>query len=315
MQAAIVRRYGAPENVEIVDRARPEPGPDEVLVRVEAVQVSSGDARIRAGRFPRGFGFPARLALGLRGPRRQVLGTAFSGVIEQLGAGVKGFDVGDAVAGMNGARMGGHAQYASIRPRSMALKPPAVSHGDAAGALFGGTTAMHFLRDRVHTGARVLVNGASGAVGTSAVQLAALAGADVTAVTSRRNHDLVTRLGARDVIDYAATPLETVAGTFDLVFDTVGNVDRTLGLRLVGANGTLILAVASLAETICPGRRVLAGSAAERSEDIAHLMRLLDEHKLDPVTEALGGLEKVVDAHRLIDSGRKVGNVVVQPWA
>ncbi|WP_382334795.1 NAD(P)-dependent alcohol dehydrogenase [Leucobacter soli] len=314
MKTSIVKRYGAPEIVEVVDRARPEPGAGEVLVRIEAVAVTSGDARIRAGRFPRGFGLPARLALGVRGPRQQVLGTAFSGVIERVGAAVDGFAVGDSIAGMNGARMGAHAQYAAVRPKSMALKPPSVRHVDAAGAVFGGATALHFLRDRVHHGSRVLVNGASGAVGSSAVQLAALAGAEVTAVASRNNHDFVTRLGAHEAIDYAATPLDGISDRFDVVFDTVGNINRRLGLRLAGAAGTVILAVADLAETIRSGGRVLAGSAAERADDIACLMRLLDERKLDPVTETLGGLDRLVDAYRIVDSGRKVGNVVVQPW-
>lgn len=187
MRAVVVERYGPPEQARIADLPIPTAGPDEVLVRIEAVAVTAGDARIRAGRFPHGFGIPARLAIGVRGPRRKVLGTSFSGVIEKVGAKVTGFGPGDEVAGMNGARMGAHAQYAAIRPKAMALKPHEVSHASAAGALFGGTTALHFLRDRVTSGSRVLVNGASGAVGTSAVQLAALLGAEVTAVTSARN--------------------------------------------------------------------------------------------------------------------------------
>ncbi len=189
MRAVVVERYGPPEQARIADLPIPTAGPDEVLVRIEAVAVTAGDARIRAGRFPHGFGVPARLAIGVRGPRRKVLGTSFSGVIEKVGAKVTGFGPGDEVAGMNGARMGAHAQYAAIRPKAMALKPHEVSHASAAGALFGGTTALHFLRDRVTSGSRVLVNGASGAVGTSAVQLAALLGAEVTAVTSARNQE------------------------------------------------------------------------------------------------------------------------------
>ena len=315
MKAAIVERYGTPEQARVTDLPIPAIGPREVLVRVKAVAVTSGDARMRSGRFPRGFGIPARLAIGVRGPRRKVLGSAFSGVIEQVGAEVAGFAPGDEVAGMNGARMGAHAQHAAILPRAMALKPASVNHADAAGVLFGGTTAIHFLRDRVASGSRVLVNGASGAVGTSAVQLAALFGAEVTAVTSSRNRDLVTRLGASRVIDYSASPVNRLDETFDLVFDTVGNIDRTTGLGLAGDRGTVILAAADLADTVRAGGRVLAGSAAERSDDVAHLLRLLEEGRVDPVTEALGGLGAIAEAYRRIDSGRKVGNLVVQPWA
>jgi NADPH:quinone reductase-like Zn-dependent oxidoreductase len=315
MKAAVVERYGSPEQVKIVELPIPIVGPREVLVRVEAVAVTSGDARMRSGRFPKGFGVPARLAIGVRGPRQKVLGTAFSGVIEQVGAQVTGFNPGDEVTGMNGARMGAHAQYATIRPRAMALKPEKVSHSDAAGTVFGGTTALHFLRDRVAKGSRLLVNGASGAVGTSAVQVAVLLGADVTAVTSVRNQDLVTQLGATHVIDYETSPIHSLSETFDVVFDTVGNIDRRNGLHLVGEQGVVILAAANLADTIRAGGRVLAGSATERAEDIAHLLQLLGERKLDPVTEVLGGLDAIVEAYRRVDSGRKVGNLVVQPWA
>ncbi len=315
MKAAVVERYGPPERVSIVERPVPAVGPREVLVRIEAVAVTAGDARMRAGRFPRGFAVPARLAIGIRGPRQNVLGSAFSGVIEQVGERITEFGPGDEVTGMNGARMGAHAQFAAIHPRAMALKPEGVSHADAAGAVFGGTTALHFIRGRVASGTRVLVNGASGAVGTSALQLAALLGADVTAVTSARNRDLVAALGATRVIDYATAPVGSLAETFDVVFDTVGNIDRATGLRLAGERGTVILAAASLAETVRAGGRVLAGSAAERADDVARLLQLLDERKLDAVTETLGGLEAIVEAHRRVDSGHKVGNLVVRPWA
>ncbi len=315
MRAVVVERYGPPEQARIADLPIPTAGPDEVLVRIEAVAVTAGDARIRAGRFPHGFGIPARLAIGVRGPRRKVLGTSFSGVIEKVGAKVTGFGPGDEVAGMNGARMGAHAQYAAIRPKAMALKPHEVNHASAAGALFGGTTALHFLRDRVTSGSRVLVNGASGAVGTSAVQLAALLGAEVTAVTSARNQELVTRLGASQVIDYRTSPVRRLPGTFDVVLDAVGTIDRATGLALAGERGTVILAAANLVETVRAGGRVLAGSAAERPEDVAHLLHLLEGRRLDPVTEVLGDLGSIVEAYRRVDSGHKVGNLVVRPWA
>ena len=152
MKAVVVQQYGGPEVASIQERPSPSITPHELLVRVEAVAVTSGDARIRGARFPRGFSVPGRLALGLRGPRNPVLGAAFSGVVEKVGASVEGFAPGDEIAGMNGAKMGAHAQLAAISTRSIAHKPAAVSHLDAAGVLFGGTTALRFLDGRVRPG-------------------------------------------------------------------------------------------------------------------------------------------------------------------
>ncbi|MDV2474373.1 NAD(P)-dependent alcohol dehydrogenase [Rhodococcus zopfii] len=315
MKAVVVKRYGAPEVAVIEDRPEPSIKSNELLVRIEAVAVTAGDDRIRAARFPHGFAVPARLALGIRGPRRQVLGSAFSGVIEKVGSAVDGFTPGEEVAGMNGVRMGAHAQLAAIRSTSITHKPAGVSHIDAAGVLFGGTTALRFLRGRVHPGSKVLVNGASGAVGTSAVQLAALAGAEVTAVTSSANAPLASRLGAVHVVDYRTQQLDTLPSGFDLVFDAVGNIDRSLGLQLAAADGFAVLAVASLWDTARASARVITGPAQESASDMAHLLGLIEEGQLDPMTTSFGGLSAIVEAYKLVDSGRKVGNVVVQPWA
>lgn len=315
MKAVVVGRYGPPAVAVVEDRPDPSIQQHEVLVRIEAVAVTAGDARIRAARFPRGMGVPARLALGLRGPRRPVLGSAFSGVVERVGAAVAGFSPGDEVAGMNGARMGAHAQFAAIRQKAIARKPVGVSHIDASGAIFGGITALHFLRDRVHSGSKVLVNGASGAVGTSAVQLAALAGAEITAVTSEANASLASRLGAAYVVDYRTQSLDMLPRSFDLVFDTVGNIDRSFGLQLAGSDGLVVLAAAGLWDTMGARGRVLAGPSEESASAVTELLHLLETSQFDPVTTSLGGLDAIVDAYALIDSGRKVGNVVVQPWA
>lgn len=323
MKAAIAGRYGPPLTIRIAEVPTPEPRADEVLLRVEAVAVTSGDARIRAGRFPRGFGALGRLALGLRGPRKAVLGIAVSGVVERIGQSVTSVAPGDAVAGMTGEGMGAHAEFAAVAASRLVPKPENVSHEDAAAALFGGTTALHFLRDRaqVGPGQRVLVNGASGSVGSAAVQLARLAGARVTAVTSSRNAELVGRLGAEDIIDYERRSIDEIAADaqesggerFDVVFDTVGNVTRSAGLSLTRPDGALILAVADLVDTARARGRVIAGSAPERAEDFAELLRLVAAGEFDPLTRALHGLDSIVEAHELVDSGRKVGNIVVLP--
>lgn len=317
MRVASVYRYGPPEEVVLEEAPRPAPRAGEVLVRVEAVAVTSGDARMRAGRFPRGFGVPARLALGVRGPRSRVLGSALSGIVERLPEEATPFSVGDAVSGMTGMRLGAHAEFARVSATSLAPTPPGVRHEDAAAILFGGSTALHFLRDRVgvKAGDRVLVNGASGSVGTAAVQLAAHLGATVTAVSSSRNHDLVTRLGADRVVDYARTPVADLGDRFDVVFDAIGNVSRAEGLKLLTPDGALVLAVASLPDTIRARGRVFAGSARERAEDFAFLLDLVGRGLIDPVTRVAGGLDAIQEAHRLVDTGRKVGNLVILPNA
>lgn len=317
MTAALVESYGPPEVITLRTVSMPAPRRGEVLVKVAAAAVTSGDARIRAARFPPGFGFLARLGIGLRRPRARVPGMVFSGQVERLGEGVTGVAVGDQVAGMTGGRLGAHAEYVVVAATALAAKPEVVSHADAAGVLFGGTTALHFLRDRarVQAGQTVLVNGASGSVGSSAVQLAVRFGAVVTAVSSAGNHSLLRKLGAAQVVDYRTTPVAGLDQRFDVAFDAVGNLRRAEGLRLLNPGGSLILAVASLGETVSTRGRVLAGSAPERADDFAFLLDLVARGALDPLAETVGGLEALPEAHRRIDTGRKVGNLVVMPSA
>lgn len=315
MQAAVVERYGAPEVVRVAEVPRPEPRADEVLVRVRAVAVTSGDSRIRGARFPAGFGLFARPVFGVFRPRRRVLGTTFSGVVETIGASVGEFAPGDEVCGMTGMKQGAHAEYVAVPTRKLARKPPGVTHEDAAGVLFGGTTALYFLRDRasVGPGTSVLVNGASGAIGTNAIQLAKHFGATVTAVTSTANAALVTELGADRVIDYTNVDLTAIAERFDVVLDAVGNLTIASGRRLLRDKGVLVLAVAGLWDTIRARGNVAAGSTPERVADFDVLLRLVAEGRLAVVLDLTCNLDDIADAYRRVDSGHKVGNVVVRP--
>jgi NADPH:quinone reductase-like Zn-dependent oxidoreductase len=314
MRAAVVDRYGPPDVVRVADVPVPVPRAGEVLVRVVAAAVTAADSRIRGARFPRGFGVPARLAFGVRRPRRAILGGAFSGVVEGVGADV-GLVPGDEVCGMTGIRLGAHAEYVTVAARRVVRTPADVRHDDAAGVLFGGTTALHFLRDegRVARGRSVLVNGASGAIGTNAVQLAKHRGATVTGVTSTANVDLVTGLGADRVIDYTRTPLSGIAERFDVVLDAVGTISAAAGRRLLTDDGVLLLAVATLGETVLPRRGVRAGTAPERPEDIALLLEMVAKGELTVVVDRVHELDGIVAAHERVDSGRKVGNVLVRP--
>lgn len=315
MKAVIVNRYGPPEHAVVVDRPMPEPRPDEVLVRVEAAAVTAGDARLRSGTFPPGFTLPGRLGMGVRGPRVGVLGNSFAGVVEKVGADVDGLTLGDDVAGMTGFRMGAHAQYLRTDTTALARMPDGVTHVDAAAVLFGGTTAVHFLRDRagLRAGESVLVNGASGSVGTSAVQVARHLGAHVTAVTSGRNADLVRRLGAETVIDHTTTAITTLDGPFDVVLDAVGTIAHADRLALLTETGRFAVIVGSLVDLARSRGRIIGGSAPENATTVADVLDLLAGGELDPVVEVVGGLDAVVDAYRVVDTGHKVGNLVVTP--
>lgn len=316
MRAAVIDRYGPPEVVHVAEVPRPQPGKQDVLVRVRAAAVTSGDSRIRGARFPAGFGPMVRLAFGVTRPRRRVLGGTFAGVIEAVGAHVEDRVVGEAVCGMTGIRLGAHADFVVAPARRVVPVPVAVSLDDAAGVLFGGTTALFFLRDKasLSPGMSVLVNGASGAVGTNAVQLAKHFGATVTAVTSTANAGLVTSLGADDVIDYTTGDLATVHARFDVVLDCVGNLNITSGRRLLTDRGVLVLVVASLWNTIRARGNIIAGSSPERVDDFALLLDLIASGELSVVHDRSYDLEHVVDAYRYVDSGHKRGNVLIHPW-
>lgn len=315
MRAAVVERYGGPEVVRLTTLPDPEAGSGEVLVRVEAAAVTSGDARIRAARFPRGMAPFARLALGVTRPRRAVLGSAFGGVVEAVGSGVTAVSPGDAVCGMMGQKLGAHAERLVAAATRVVVVPEGVSHDDAAGVLFGGTAALHFLRGKASIGAgtTVLVNGASGAIGTNAVQLACHMGASVTGVTSGANAALVEQLGATAVIDHTSVDLDAIDDRFDVVLDTVGNLSIGSGRRLLSPGGVLLLPAADLWEMMRARGDVKAGPAPERAAAFAELVGLVAAGDLRVVHDRAYRLDDIVEAHRRVDTGHKVGNVIVHP--
>ena len=321
MRAAVVRRFGAPDVVGIEQVPVPVPRADEVLVRVHATTVSIADHRLRAKDLPKGLGYFGLIALGVFRPRKKILGMEASGVVEQVGADVTSFAVGDEVIVMNGSRFGCHAEYVTARAEgSVARKPSAMSHADAAALVFGGFTAVSFL-NRVQLGpdSSVLVNGASGAVGTAAVQLAAHAGARVTAVTSAGNADLVRSLGADRVIDYAREDFASGEERYDVIVECVGNApfERVRGILRPG--GALLLVISDLRGMLAArgqSRRsglliTQQGSGSDAS--VMHdLVARAEEGALRSVIDRMYDLDDIVEAHRYVDTGRKRGNVVVQ---
>lgn len=323
MRAIVYSRYGGPEVARVEHRPLPAVGPLDVLVRVEAASVSAADAAARIGADP-----AARLYFGLRTPRFPVLGSDFAGAVAAVGAEVTEFAVGDAVVGAVGPRMGAHAEFVVV-PESAAIvhRPARLSAVDAVSVSEGGLTAMHFVRDvaAVAPGQRVLVIGAVGAVGASAVQLAVRRGARVTAVCSARNAELARSLGAERVIDYAVTDFTTEEETYDVIFDAVAKRSYHASRSSLSRQGLYMSTVPTLAILIPAlltkwsrskrARIAFAGlrATAEHRADLLELMRLAAAGELVPTNGGLFSLDEVAEAYRLVDSGHKVGTVVVVP--
>lgn len=321
MHAAIVTGYGPPSVVMVQERRRPQPGPRDLLIRVKATSVSSGDARVRARRVPAGMGFLMRLAMGWNGPRKPVLGTECAGVVAAVGTNVTRFRVGDAVVAFPGAAMGAHAAFLCIQEDGpVAKKPEALSWNEAASLLFGGTTALYYLRQKakVRPGERVLVLGASGAVGAAAVQIARHAGAEVTAVCSAANAALARDLGATHVIDYHARDFSKTGDTWDVIMDCVGATDYARSHRVLARGGRLLRVTCGLLGQLAApfqgrlsGHRVIAGVAEERPEDVAVLLDLVREGAYRAVIDEAMPFARIAEAHARVDSGHKRGSVVV----
>lgn len=320
MSAAVYRRFGAPDVVRITDVPRPRPAAGELLVRVRATTVSAADHRARARDVPPGLLLPSSLVLGFFRPRRPILGMDVAGDVVEVGDGIAEFRPGDAVIGMLGSRFGGHAEYAILRATDAVVAAPArLSPAEAVALVFGGLTARAYLRQtEIGPGTRVLVNGASGAVGSAVVQLAAAAGAEVTGVSSAANHPLVRSLGAGQVIDYATQDLAAGGRSYDVVVDCVGNAPVDRVRASVAPGGAVLLVAAGLGSLLAARRQerrlgitVVTGPGAYRAEDLAHVVELADRGELRPVIDRTFPFDQIVAAHRLADSGRKRGSVVV----
>lgn len=321
MRAAVNHRFGGPEVVRIEEVPKPAPKADEVLIRVQASTVSVADHRTRARDLPDGMWFYIPLALGVFRPRKRVLGMDVAGVVEAVGDDVTGFAPGDEVIAMLGAAFGGHAEYACVsQSGAIALKPPNLTADEAVTLVFGGYTALSFLNhlDLV-PGAEVLVNGASGAVGTAVVQLAKHRGARVTAVCSGGNAELVRSLGADRVIDYTAEDFTQNGETYDAIVECVGNAPFTRVERSIKPGGALLLVVTSLTgmlrasrERKRSGKLVTFAGAPITSEDLASIVRLAESGEYRPVVDRTFDFAEVVAAHRYVDTGRKRGNVVLR---
>jgi NADPH:quinone reductase-like Zn-dependent oxidoreductase len=315
MKAAVCERYGPPEVVTIREVPSPRPAAGEVLIEAHATTVNSGDARIRAARFPRGMGVPVRLSLGVTKPRKSILGFDVAARVEAVGTDVTSFQAGDRVVASPGFDFGAHAEHVVVAADgAIAAIPNGLGDQDAVAVCFGGMTALHFFEHgRVTDGESLLINGAAGAVGTMAIQLANRAGAEVTAVCSAAHAGLVTSLGARHVVDYATEDFTRNGRRYDVIMDNHGSAPYARVKGSLAAEGRFLMVIGDLWQTLGAARRkdVISGTAAASAERFRTLMELTGRGELKPVIDSVVPFERIVEAHRRVDTGHKAGSVVV----
>lgn len=303
MIAVICDGYGDPEVLKIERVARPIPKSNEILVKIIATTVNSGDTIVRGLKVNSFVKIAMRLKFGWNKPRNPILGTVYSGIIEQVGHEVRDFKVGDEVFGLRGFGFGTYAEYIAVTENSViGKKPHNASFEEAAALLFGGQTAYYFLNKTKITdvpGLNILVYGATSAVGTSALQIAKYYNAHVTAVCSDYNEALVSKLGADRVIFYNKVDFTSGLEKYDVIFDAVGKITRKQCAHMLQHDG-IFLTVNGL------------DYAKEAREQIYFLKELFEKGNYDAVIDRTFYLEEIADAHRYVDTGRKKGNVVLK---
>lgn len=323
MKAIVATKYGPPEVLQLKEIEKPIPAENEILVKVYATTVSAADYRVRSFSVPISFWLPARFALGLTKPRNSVLGMDFAGVVEAVGKDVTKYKVGDPVFGLMGHQFGCYTQYLRLSEDwklvGIESKPANLNFEEAAAIPFGGLTALYFLREaKIQKGQKVLINGASGSVGTYAVQIAKYYGAEVTAVCRTDKMELVKSLGADKIIDYTKEDFTKSGELYDVIFEVAGKASFSDCIKSLTKTGTLLHAVAVPAitfrmkwESMMTDRKMVGGGPENNAEDLIFLRELIESGKLKPIIDRTFPMEQIVDAHRYVESGHKKGNVVI----
>jgi NADPH:quinone reductase-like Zn-dependent oxidoreductase len=320
MKAVVCTRYGPPEVLELREVDRPVPKDDEILVRVHATTAARGDCELRSLKLPLLLQIPVRVGFGFRGPRRRILGQELAGEVDSVGEAVMRFKKGDRVFAFTGFRLGGYAEYDCLPEKGLVAPMPAnMSYEEAAAVPVGGLHALYFLRRvDIRPGQRVLIVGAGGSIGTFAVQIAKSSGAEVTGVDSGRKLDVVRSTGADHVVDYTKEDFTERGETYDVIFDTIGKTRFSPTFRCLNEKGTYLLGNPGLGQLVrAPltskkgGRKVIGGSVSYKVEDWVALKGLIEARKVKSVIDRRYKLEEIVEAHRYVDEGWKIGNVSV----
>ena len=302
MKAVVYKKYGGPEVLQFKDVPKPIVKPNEVLIKVIATSVTAGDVRLRASNFPPLFWLPARLIFGLFRPKKQILGHEFSGIIVDAGLKVSKFKVGDAVFGTTSMlKTGAYAEFMAVpelwKQGALAIKPTNLDFKQAAVLPIGAMTALFLLKKaETYKGKRILIYGASGSVGSYAVQMAKFFGAEVTGVCSSRNKEMVTALGADTVIDYTKEDFTKTDKTFDIVFDTVGKITKAEAKTVLFKGGKYVTT------------KMLTKESKASLEEVK---RMVENQAIRPFIDKTYPLEDIQKGHAYVDTGRKRGNISI----
>jgi NADPH:quinone reductase-like Zn-dependent oxidoreductase len=316
MKAAVYTQYGPPGVLQVKQVEKPTPNKNELLLRIKATAVNSGDWRLR-----KADPFAVRFIFGLIKPKINILGSVFSGEVESVGEDVKHFKVGDFVFGHTDMSFGSYAEYKCLPENaSIALKPANLSHNEAAVIPFGGVAALHFIkRVVIKPGQKVLVVGASGAVGSAAVQFAKSFGAEVTGVCSTANIAMVKSIGADKVIDYTKEDFNKNGVTYDVIFDAVKAISVNKSIKSLNKKGIMILSAAGMSEmlqglwiSMTSNKKVMTGVISHKAADILFIKELIERDQFKPVIDKTYPLEQIAEAHAYVEKGHKRGNVAIE---
>jgi NADPH:quinone reductase-like Zn-dependent oxidoreductase len=320
MKAIIQTKYGPPEVLQFKEVDKPNPKDNEVLIKVHAFTVTKYDYWVRSSTAPTGFGLLMRIASGIRKPKNPILGTELSGEIEAVGKDVKLFKEGDQVFVDTGMSAGAYVEYICLpEDGAVAIKPANMTYEEAAAIPYGGLTALFFLRRAdIQTGQKILIYGASGGVGSYAVQLAKYFGAEVTGVCSTAKLEMVKSLGADKVIDYTKEDFTKSGETYDVIFDTVGKSSVSGCRRSLKKNGFYLLTTFGLPKLVqilwlkmTSNKNVFMGTLKEKAEDLIFLRELVEAGKIKPIIDRTYPMEQIAEAHSYVEKGHAKGKVVI----
>ena len=319
MKAIICIKYGLPDVLQLKEVEKPVPKDNEVLVRIYATTVTKFDCWTRSSTAPTGMGLISRIAGGFTKPKQPILGTELAGEIEAVGKGVKLFKQGDQVFGFTGS-LGAYAEYICLpEDGAVAIKPANLTYEEAAAVPYGGLTALYFLRKgNIQSGQKVLIYGASGGLGTFAVQLAKYFRAEVTGVCSTTKLEFVQSLGADKVIDYVKEDFTKSGETYDIIFDTVGKSSFSHSARSLKKKGSYIFATFGLPKLVqilwlsmTSSKKVIIGLVKERAEDLVFLKELIEAGKIKSVIDRSYPFEQTAEAHNYFEKGHAKGKVII----
>ena len=323
MKAIVLTKYGAPDVLQLKEIEKPIPKDNEILIRIHATTVTAGDCELRSLDFPLYLKIPIRIWLCFRKPRgNTILVTVLAGEVEAIGKDVASFKRGDQIFGSSGMGLSADAEYKCLSEKGVvAVKPANMTFEEAAAVPFGGCDALHFLRmGNIQRGQKILINGAGGSIGTYAVQLARYFGAEVTAVDSTGKLDMLRSIGADHVIDYTSKDYTKNGETYDIIFDVVGKGKSSFSrsIKSLKKNGRYLLANPGFSQLVrkpwasmLSGKKVITQTSTETTEDLIFLKELVESGKIKSVIDKSYSLEQIPEAHRYVETGNKIGNVVI----